>query len=80
MCRLSHISGHFRLNLSDHERVKYSGISAACLHAVFGCVSISKIALQRYDSIEWIQLHTPKCFEKVVLNLFVLADYQIVAK
>ena len=27
MCRLSHISGHFRLNLSDRERVKHSVFS-----------------------------------------------------
>lgn len=67
MCRLSHISGHFRLNLSDHERVN------------FGCSNMSKNTMQRYDSIDGNNLTLQK-LRKLCFKIFELTDYQQVTK
>ena len=77
MCRLSHISGHFRLNLSDHERIKVSLFSP---HAFMRFSGVS--AFQRSHCKDTARLsgckRTHQILRKVVFNLFNLVDYQIV--
>ena len=78
MCRLSHISGHFRLNLSDHERVKVRSFSP---HAFMRFSGVS--AFQRSHCKDTTRLNgcnrTRQKLKKLCFEIFSLADYQVVA-
>ena len=79
MCRLSHISGHFRLNLSDHERVKVRSFSP---HAFMRFSGVS--AFQRSHCKDTTRLsgcnRTRQKLKKLCFKIFALVDYQVVTK
>ena len=76
MCRLSHISGHFRLNLSDHERVNQSSFSP---HAFMRFSGVS--AFQRSHCKDTTRLSgSNRTLQNVEKKLFLICLFSLIIR
>ena len=76
MCRLSHISGHFRLNLSDHERIKVSLFSP---HAFMRFSGVS--AFQRSHCKDTTRLSgSNRTLQNVEKKLFLICLFSLIIR